>query len=380
MSSLVEFVPSGNRYRTYFEAFFGGGAVYFAVQPKRAVLSDVNADLINCYQLVRKKPKSVASLLRRYVRKDSASFFYRVRDRSNGMTSLAARAAKFIYLNKAAFNGIYRVNKQGKFNVPYGPSENGPAVPEREDLLAASKCLKQASLIAGDFEKVLRRARRGDFVYFDPPYPPRSDTAYFVHYSRDRFDWNEQIRVAKVFRRLARRGCLVMLSNADQKRVVSLYRGFRFHRLGATRWLGSNGDRFRVREIVVTNYDPSEVQIGDDRLLAENRPKGGKPSRVNDRKAGSAVGRRTARRSVAVQHGITGHRCGSGEKEHQTQDSDLGTRRKWGRDLSKTVRGTRTANPTGSRGPLLRRHLDAGRFGAQRIESSNRRIYSGAGI
>lgn len=261
VASLVEFVPSGDRYRTYFEAFFGGGAVYFAVQPKRAVLSDINADLINCYDWVRKKPKVVASLLRRYVRKDSEDFFYRVRDRSNGMTSPAACAAKFIYLNKAAFNGIYRVNKQGKFNVPYGPSTSGPAVPDRKELLAASKCLRRATLIAGDFEDVLRRAKRGDFVYLDPPYPPRSDTANFVHYSRDRFDWNEQLRVAKVFRRLAKRGCLVMLSNAYQKKIVSLYKKFRCHRLGATRWLGSNGDRFRVREIVVTNYAPAMLRL-----------------------------------------------------------------------------------------------------------------------
>src|SRR6266850_1410141 len=257
--SLPEFVPQNDEYKRYFEPFFGGGAVFFAIQPEQAILSDSNNELINCYRQVQANPKVVSALVRRYAKRDSSSFFYNIRDGNHKARTKVAKAARFIYLNKAAFNGIYRVNRKGKFNVPYGPSENGPAVPNCVALVAASGCLKRARIVAGDFEFVVRNANRGDLVYLDPPYPPRSDTAYFVHYSADRFGWDEQLRVAKVFRRLARRGCLVMLSNADQKKVVSLYKGFYVHRLNATRWLGSNGDRFRVREIVVTNYVPAKM-------------------------------------------------------------------------------------------------------------------------
>jgi DNA adenine methylase len=257
--SLLEFVPQVDQYERYFEPFFGGGAVFFAIQPERAILSDLNRELINCYRQVRTNPKVVSAMVRRYAKRDSSSFFYEIRDGNHNARTKSAKAARFIYLNKAAFNGIYRVNRKGKFNVPYGPSKNGPAVPSCEALLAASGCLKGATMLTGDFEEVLRKAKGGDFVYLDPPYPPRSDTAYFVHYSADRFSWDQQLRVAEVFRSLSKRRCLVMMSNADQKKVVSLYKGFHVHRLNATRWLGSNGDRFRVREIVVTNYDPSKT-------------------------------------------------------------------------------------------------------------------------
>jgi DNA adenine methylase len=151
---------------------------------------------------------------------------------------------------------------QGRFNVPYGPSANGPAVPSAEHLARAAQCLRSADLESGDFEQVLAAAGEGDFVYLDPPYPPRSETANFTHYSAERFGWDQQVRVAEQFKRLSRRGCFVMLSNADQKRVRSLYTGFNIARLRAIRWLGSNGDRFGVRELVVTNYptrtSPSE--------------------------------------------------------------------------------------------------------------------------
>ena len=263
--SLLAFIPHETEYSRYFEPFFGGGAVYFAVCPKKAIISDVNRELMDCYKQVRKNPGTIAALVEKYAQKDSAAFFYKIRAELRDKTSGPKRAARFIYVNKAAFNGIYRVNRKGQFNVPYGPSESGPAVPAESVLVAASRCLKRASVLADDFEKVLRKARRRDFVYLDPPYPPRSETAYFAHYSVDRFAWKEQVRVARIFRMLARKGCMVMLSNADQKKVVALYKGFRIQRLAATRWLGSNGDRFRVREIVVTNYDPLVAKARDKR-------------------------------------------------------------------------------------------------------------------
>jgi DNA adenine methylase len=211
---------------------------------------------MNCYKQISRAPLKVSRALRRYQQRDSESFYYRVRESLISTVNAIERAARFIYLNKTAFNGIYRVNKKGQFNVPYGPSMGGTALPSLARLRAASFCLRNARILSGDFEDIVEQASQNDFVYLDPPYPPRSDTACFAHYSSARFDWGEQERVARVFRKLATKGCLVMVSNADQKRIISLYRSFRIRRLNTVRWLGSNGDRFGVREIVVTNYDP----------------------------------------------------------------------------------------------------------------------------
>jgi len=256
---LLPFVPNKNIFKNYYEPFLGGGALFFTIQPKNALISDINSELIYCYQQVKKDPESVFCFLRKYARNDSPVFFYKVRAMPVHDMAPQDRAARFIYLNKAAFNGIYRVNKTGDFNVPYGPSFNGPAIPSKEVLMLGAKCLRKAKILAGDFEEILADASADDFVYLDPPYPPRSDTAFFTHYSADRFGWEEQVRVAKMFSELSSRGCLVMLSNAYQKKIVNLYEQFHIFRLNVIRWLGSNGDRFKVREIVVTNYNPAEV-------------------------------------------------------------------------------------------------------------------------
>jgi len=242
----------------YYEPFVGAGALFFELHPAKAVLSDVNADLMNCYLQVANSPGAVAKLLEQYAAVDSREFFYQVRSERDSGLSAEEQAARFIYLNKAAFNGIYRVNKRGEFNVPYGPSSNGPAIPSLEDLLAASACLRGNRIVSGDFEEVLRDASTGDLIYLDPPYPPRSDTAYFTHYSAGRFGWEEQTRVAAVFSNLVERGCHVMLSNVNDERIVDLYRRYYLSVIDVIRWLGSNGDRYCVQEIVVTSYVPPE--------------------------------------------------------------------------------------------------------------------------
>jgi len=252
---LLPLVPEAQSFGTYFEPFFGAGSMFFACQPKLAVLSDVNEDLMHCYRQVANNPSAIGRLLSDYREKNTPEFFYKVRRSLNAKAdSKAARAAKFIYLNKAAFNGIYRVNCKGEFNVPYGPSANGPALPTVEQLKVASGVLRGAQIKCGDFEHVLKDAKRGDFVYLDPPYPPRSETAYFTHYSASRFDWEQQERLARVVDTLSKRGCLIMLSNVGQKSILKLYSEYYVARLNVVRWLGSNGDRFRVREVVVTNY------------------------------------------------------------------------------------------------------------------------------
>lgn len=252
---LMPFVPPIGNINKYYEPFLGGGSLFFAIKPKNSIISDINFELINCFRQVARSPKEITKLLKAYKKKDSAKFYYKIRKQQFDKLIRMERAARFIYLNKAAFNGIYRVNQLGQFNVPYGPSPNGPAIPSEDTLTSASKLLKRSKFFVGDFEDSLRDAQKGDFVYLDPPYPPTSNTAFFNHYSKDRFDWDQQIRVSNVFRDLSKRGCLVMLSNSGQKKIIELYSDFNFYRLNVIRWLGSNGDRFKAQEIVVTNYD-----------------------------------------------------------------------------------------------------------------------------
>lgn len=257
---LAKFAPPVSSYRRYYEPFLGGGALFFAIRPRQATLSDVNSSLVNCYQEVARNHCAVARLVMRYANSDCPDFYYHLRAQPLGVMKPIQRAAAFIYLNKAAFNGIYRVNKQGHFNVPYGPSIRGPAVPSASELRLAAHCLRRSRIVSEDFERAVSRAQKGAFVYLDPPYPPRSDTAFFTHYCEDRFGWHEQVRVARVFAELDARGCLVMLSNAWRARIIDLYKGFHTFRVDALRWVGSNGDRFGVREAVITNYDPRELK------------------------------------------------------------------------------------------------------------------------
>jgi len=263
VKTLVDFVPPSNSYDRYFEPFVGAGALFFHIGPSKAVLSDLNTDLINCYQQVAKHPEEVWNLLQVHREFNNKEYYYHIRSQKPEELKPIEQAARFIYLNKAAFNGIYRVNRQGVFNVPYGPSFKGPALPKKSLLEAVSDLLGRANLLAADYQEVCESAKRDDFIYLDPPYPPTNGTACFTHYTADRFNWDDQREVSKVFRNLDRKGCLVMMSNSDRKEIRSMFQGYYMQRLNVTRWLGSNGDRFKVHEIVVTNYNPREVRNGD---------------------------------------------------------------------------------------------------------------------
>jgi len=252
---LKHFVPPRDNYERYIEPFVGGGALFFALGPERAILGDLNEELINCYQQVALYPSEIWKLLLGHMRKHSKGYYYKLRENNLSEGTKLERAARFIYINKTAFNGIFRVNRQGIFNVPFGPSSSGPAIPSKEELLRASELLKSARLIVGDFVETCSLAKKGDFVYLDPPYPPSTDTSNFTHYTSERFGWQDHEKVAGAFKLLDHKGCLVMMSNSDQERIRDLFRGFNIKRLSVTRWLGSNGDRFKVHELVITNYD-----------------------------------------------------------------------------------------------------------------------------
>jgi DNA adenine methylase len=259
LKDLTSLLPPNAASRKYFEPFAGAAALFFRLAPKEAVVSDANAHLISCYQFVREQPEEVDRFLRQHAKITSKTHYYRVRETYNRSRPSARQAARFIYLNKTCFNGIFRVNNKGKFNVPYGWKEP-PALPSLAELKAASKALKKAVLKAAPFEQVLADAKEGDFVYLDPPYPPLNGTAFFTHYTAERFGTSDQEKLAALFRELDARKCLVMQSNADKKQIRQLYAGFKIKRISVTRWVTCKAKRHRVRELVITNYDPAEVE------------------------------------------------------------------------------------------------------------------------
>ena len=252
--------------------------MFFALRPREATLSDLNEHLIDCYRFVRDDHREVHSCLLRFARRDSEALYYRVRSEYNESVPCSSQAARFIFLNHTCFNGIFRVNRYGKFNVPYG-FKTRPNFPTADDLAKVSIALRKASLVAGDYEKVLLEADRGDFIYLDPPYPPLNGTSNFTRYTPLRFPPPEQDRLAGVVQRLNARGCRVMITNADTAEVRSLYRGFLFLPIEVTRFVTYKSIKHRVSELVITNYDPRSPRwslLGQGAGLARPRPSGGK--------------------------------------------------------------------------------------------------------
>jgi DNA adenine methylase len=248
---LFPTTPSGR----YFEPFVGSAAVFFALRPARAVLTDVNRELIDCYRAVQSDVERVIDALR--LHHYDEEHYYRVREVDPEGLAPPERAARTIFLNKTGYNGLYRVNKRGRFNVPFGRYTN-PGFCQADaldNLRACARALRDVRLDVRDFAAVVRHARAGDFVYFDPPYVPASSTADFTSYVPGGFGWESQRRLADVLGDLSHRGVLVMLSNSDTPAVRELYRGFRIDTVLASRSINSRKDRRgKVGEVVVRNY------------------------------------------------------------------------------------------------------------------------------
>jgi DNA adenine methylase len=239
-------------YRRYFEPFAGGAALFFSLRPPRALLADVNAELIDCYVATRDDVEGVIKALGHY--RYGVEDYYRARAVDRTTLPLVERAARTIYLNKTGYNGLYRVNRAGKFNVPMGRYTN-PMLCDAANLHACSRDLQRVDLRVADFEDIASRAKPGDFVYFDPPYVPVSDSADFTSYVPGGFGNDQQRRLAAVFTSLARRGVHAMLSNSDTPTVRELYRGFRIDAVLAARFINSRGSRRgKVGEVVVTSF------------------------------------------------------------------------------------------------------------------------------
>lgn len=249
-------------FNRYFEPFLGGGAVFFHMVAKnpdlRAFLSDSNGELINCYNMVKNELPSVIRYLKKH--RNDKHHFYKVRALDAEELLPAERAARLIYLNKTCFNGLFRVNRKGQFNVPFGSYEK-PKICDEVNLRAAERALCNAKLTSANFENVLLQAKKGDFVYLDPPYQPLSTTSSFTSYTRNSFGVEDQARLAEVFRKLTDKGCYAMLSNSDTPLIRELYDEFHIETVYANRAINSRGDkRGRVAEVAVLNYTPDDSQ------------------------------------------------------------------------------------------------------------------------
>jgi DNA adenine methylase len=246
---------------TYYEPFVGGGAVFFALAAdrrfKRAVLGDKNRDLIDVYKGVKADVDGVIALLEDYARQHDEDTYYATRDLDPDTLDLAQRAARLIYLNKTGYNGLYRVNRQGRFNVPFGRYDN-PKICNEPRLRAASEALRGrgVSIKVADFEALTERAEPGDAVYFDPPYVPLTKTASFTGYHSEAFGADEHLRLAGAFSSLTERRVAAVLSNSGGKETKKLYVGDRIdvEKVMVARPINSSpGKRGAVAELVVSN-------------------------------------------------------------------------------------------------------------------------------
>ena len=250
LAKLAPRVPE--RFGVYHEPFVGGGALFFAVQPAKSHLSDVNERLVRTYRGIQHDVEGVIRRLGEYPHQ--RKFFEQMRERDvDANEQDAAVAAWLIYLNKTGYNGLYRVNSKNRFNVPFGDHKN-PTICDEENLRACSEALTGAKVHCEDFAKVLDRAVSGDFVYFDPPYVPLSVTSYFTSYTSDGFDMDDQRRLRDVALALKKKGVHVLLSNSSAPAVYELYKtGFDIHTVEATRKVNCKASgRGKITELLIT--------------------------------------------------------------------------------------------------------------------------------
>jgi DNA adenine methylase len=239
-------------FQTYYEPFLGGGAIFFHLFPQQAVLTDINPELVNVYQCVRDSLPALVELLEIHQRSHQQDYYYAMRS-APGITPIE-RAARFIYLNKTCFNGLYRENSKGQFNVPMGRYKD-PKIYSLEVLESVAIALRQTEIAVRSFDAVLEQATAQDFVYFDPPYHPISLTSCFTGYSRHSFGVAEQVRLRDTALTLAERGVKVMLSNSDCEFIRDLYQEFNLHSISASRAINSKSqNRGKIAEVLVTSY------------------------------------------------------------------------------------------------------------------------------
>ena len=260
LSKIKELMPES--YNNYYEPFVGGGALLFDIAPMNANINDSNSELMCVYNCFRNEEDFYLLLeeLDKHEKNHNEDYYYQIRemDRDPNFNDLPiyVRAARMLYLNKACFNGLYRVNSKGFFNVPSGKKEKVNTY-DRKNMIAIKEYFESNNIntFNDDFEKVVEAAKAGDFVYFDPPYDTLDDKDSFTSYSKDSFGKDEQTRLARVFKELSNKGVKCMLSNHNTKFINELYKDYDIHVINARRNINSKGDgRGKVEEVIIINY------------------------------------------------------------------------------------------------------------------------------
>jgi len=259
---IRKYLPRRSKSTTYYEPFVGAGAVLFDLQPSKARINDANRELINCYEIIKNDVEALIEHVKTH-KTASSEYYYKVReqDRSSEYVKLTPleRASRIIFLNKTCYNGLFRVNSQGQFNVPYGNYKN-PTIVDGIIIRAISNYLNQNDIALSclDFEEAVKDAKKGDFIYFDPPYDPISDTSSFTGYNLDKFGKEQQCRLKQVYDRLTEKSCKVMMSNSATEFVRELYKGYEIITIPANRNINSVATgRGRIDELLILNYEPN---------------------------------------------------------------------------------------------------------------------------
>ncbi|MDQ7056634.1 MAG: DNA adenine methylase [Persephonella sp.] len=250
---LINEIPK--EFDTYIEPFVGGGALFFEILPKKAIINDINKELINTYLVIKNNVNDLIKSLKNH--KNDENYFYKIRALDPEKLTLVKRASRFIYLNKTCFNGLYRENSEGKFNVPFGKYKN-PKILDEENLRAVSEYLNSIDIeiYNKDYKDVCDLAKKGDFIYLDPPYYPINKTSSFTKYNKYDFTEKDQIELSQIFRELDKKGCYVMLSNSNTDFIKKLYKGFNIKEIEANRAINCKGDRRKKAklEVLIKNY------------------------------------------------------------------------------------------------------------------------------
>lgn len=254
MFELLKNMPKNHN--RYFEPFIGGGALFFELQPDNAYISDMNEELINLYKVVRDNVDELVADLQKH--DISKEYFMEIRniDRTEEYQDWSdiQKASRFIYLNRTCFNGMYRVNSKGEFNVPFGHYKN-PRILDENNLINCSNLLQRTEIKHADFSEILKAVKKGDFVYLDPPYVPLSETSSFTSYTKDGFDMDMQFKLRDVCDELDSMGVKFLLSNSDTKLVNELYENYNIKKVFASRQINANANgRGKITEVLVRNY------------------------------------------------------------------------------------------------------------------------------
>ncbi|WP_315270707.1 DNA adenine methylase [Oribacterium sinus] len=258
LGEILERIP--HTFENYIEPFLGGGAVLFALQPKRALINDINASLIHTYKTIASEPQEFIVKIKELdsrISEGGKEYYYLIRDLYNSKLMREEfdleLAAIFIFLNKHCFNGLYRVNAKGLFNVPYNNSKKDSI--DEEVILEVSKYLKNITICLGDFEDACKSAKEGDFIFLDSPYAPLNPSS-FESYTKEGFDMESHVRLSKLFDNLTQKGCYCMLTNHNTEFINDLYgnKGYKMDVVSVKRMINSDASKRTGEEIIICNY------------------------------------------------------------------------------------------------------------------------------